>query len=331
MPTPGSYEDYQDSNVIIQTGGSSFYVATDAVVFEGVTAQFQFMKIAYGPTGSASIVTSSNPFPVSVINGGITANIIGFCGYVQGVVGGDPVTVDGTVYATGISSAPVYVRTNTGYQVEVTGGRYLDKINDAVSVYGPAGTTWVYTNLENSSGTEIGNSADPLFVYISGATINATINPTVGVTNTASEPLFISGVSGATAVPVNVNNTVEIDDSLILSGMTAIYGEVALLNSNLSTLGLAKPSSLKTGRVSSTYSTSQQMDSGYTCQSGVNIKALSTNTDFVYVGNTATSASLLTSGYAMDPGDETFVSIDNLSKLYIVAASGTQTITFLAS
>jgi hypothetical protein len=96
-------------------------------------------------------------------------------------------------------------------------------------------------------------------------------------------------------------------------------------------LPISKPASLKTGRVTSIFSTTQQLDSGFTCQAGVNIKALSTNTDFVYVGNTSASATLISSGYAMDPGDETFVDINNLSKIYIVAASGTQSVTFLAS
>jgi len=321
----------QDDNVIVETAGFTYFVATDSVEFAGVTAQFQLFKLAYGPTGSAQIVDSSNGLPVNVIAGGITANLIGFCGAIEGIIGGTPVTVDGTVYVTGLSSAPAYVRTATGYQVEITGGIPLSKSVDSVQVYGPAGVTWVYANLVNESGTQVGNSANPMFVQISGATINATINPTVGVTNTSASPLFVCGVSGATGVNVNVQNTVFIDDSSILSGMTAIYGQVVTLNSNLSTLGLAKPASLQTGRVTSTFSTTQQLNSGFTCQSGVNIKALSTNTDFVYVGNTSASATLISSGYAMDPGDETFVNINNLNKVYIVAASGTQSVTFLAS
>jgi hypothetical protein len=330
MPLPSPFGP-QDDNVIIETGGLTFFVATDSVVFAGVTAQFQLQKLAFGPTGSAQIVDSSNGLPVNVIGGGITANLVGFCGAVQGIIGGTPVTVDGTVYVTGISSAPAYVRTASGYQVEITGGVPLNKTKDAISVFGPSGSTWIFANLVNTSGNAIGTTANPIYANIIGATISATINPIVGVTNSAASPLFVCGVSGATGVNVNVQNTVVIDDSSILTGMTAIYGQVVTLNSNLSTLGLAKPASLKTGRVTSTFSTTQQLDSGFTCQAGVNIKALSTNTDFVYVGNTSASATLISSGYAMDPGDETFVDINNLSKIYIVAASGTQSVTFLAS
>jgi hypothetical protein len=325
MPSPSPFGP-QDDNVIIETGGFTFYVATDSVVFAGVTAQFQLQKLAFGPTGSAQIVDSSNGLPVNVIGGGITANLVGFCGAVQGIVGGTPVTVDGTVYVTGISSAPAYVRTASGYQVEITGGVPLNKTKDAISVFGPSGSTWVFANLVNQSGTQIGNSANPMFVQISGATINALINPIVGVTNSSLSPLFISGVSGATAVPVNVGNTVGINDTAILTGMTALYGQLVSLNLGLAT---AMPTGFKTGRTSSTYPAVQQLDSGYTCGKGVSVKALSTNTDFIYLGNSGSFSGSV--GHALDPGDSVFLSIDNLNKIYVLSASSTQTITYIAS
>jgi len=325
MPTPSPFGP-QDDNVIIETGGLTFYVATDSVVFGGVTAQFQLFKLAYGPTGSAQIIDSTNGLPVNVIAGGITANLVGFCGAIEGIVGGTPVTVDGTVYVTGISSAPAYVRTASGYQVEITGGVPLSRLKDSISVFGPSGSTWIYTNLVNSSGTEIGNSANPVYVQISGATINALINPTVGVSNSSLFPLFISGVSGATAVSVNVGNTVGVNDTAILSGMTALYGQLVSLNLGLAT---AMPSGFKTGRTSSTYPAVQQLDSGYTCGKGVSVKALSTNTDFIYLGNSGSFSGSV--GHALDPGDSVFLSIDNLSKIYVLSASSTQTVTYIAS
>lgn len=316
----------QDDNVIIETGGYTFYVATDSVQFAGNTAQFQLFKLAYGPTGSASLVSSANGLPVNVIAGGITANLIGFCGAIEGIIGGKPVTVDGTVYAIGISSAPLYVRTFTGYQVEVTGGRYLNKTNDAVSVFGPAGTTWIYANLVNSSGSQLGNSANPMFVQITGATINAFVNPTVGVSNSPSTPLFVAGVSGATALGVNVGNTVGINDTALLNGLTGIYNQLLSLNLGLAT---TMPTGFTTGRVSSTFPATQQISVGFTCGKGVTVKALSTNTDFVYIGNTGSFTS--TNGYALDPGDSVFLTIDNINKIFVVSASSTQTATYIAS
>ena len=130
-----------DPNVQIESGGITFNVATDTVNFYGATSHFQYVKVAFGPTGSASIVSGTNGLPVNVVAGGITANLIGFCGAVQGIAGGTPVEISGTVYATGISSAPAFVRTSSGYQVEVTGGRPLSRTTDNISVFGPGGVS----------------------------------------------------------------------------------------------------------------------------------------------------------------------------------------------
>ena len=315
-----------DPNVLIESGGNTFNVATDAVVFSGATSHFQYMKLAYGPTGSVSIVSNSNGLPVSVIGGGITANLVGFCGAVQGIPGGTPVAVSGTVYATGITSAPVYVRTFSGYQVEITGGTPLSRTKDSISVWGPNGTTWGYTNLVNSSGTEIGNVSNPLFVQISGATINAVINPTVGVTN-SGDALRIQGITGGQPVSTTVGNTVGINDSALLAGLTGLYAQLVSLNLGLAT---AMPTGFKTGRTSSIYPAVQQLDSGYTCGKGVTIKAVSTNTDFIYVGNSGGFIGSST-GHALDPGDQVFMTIDNINKIYISSASATQVVTFIAS
>jgi len=321
-----------DPNVQIESGGITFNVATEAINFYGATAHFQYMKVAYGPTGSVSLVSSSNGLPVNVIAGGITANLVGFCGAIQGIPGGTPVVVSGTVYAQGVTSAPVFVRTFTGSQVEVTGGRSLSKSTDNISVFGPGGVTWVYTNLVNSSGTEIGNSGNPLFVNIAGDTINAVVNATVGVTNdSASSALRIQGLSGGTSVPVTVGNTVTVNDTAILSSLSGISNSLGTLNTNLSTLGISVPTSFKNGRTSSTFPTVQQLDSsGFTIQNFVKIKALSTNTDFIYIGNTGSFVGSSV-GYALDPGDEAELKITNTNKVYVVSASGTQVVTYLAS
>lgn len=321
-----------DPNVLIESGGNTFNVATDAIFFSGATSHFQYMKLAYGPTGSISVVSNSNGLPVNVIAGGITANLIGFCGAVQGIPGGTPVVVSGTVYAQGVTSAPVFVRTFTGSQVEVTGGRNLSKTTDSVSVFGPAGVTWVYSNLVNSSGTEIGNSANPMFVNIAGATINAVVNATVGVTNdSATSALRVQGLSGGLSIPTTVGNTVTINDTAILASLSGISSSLGTLNTNLGTLGISVPTSFKNGRTSSTYPTPAQLDSaGFTIQNYVKIKSLSTNTDFIYIGNTGSFVGSSV-GYALDPGDETELKISNTNKIYIVAGSGTQTVTYLAS
>lgn len=302
-----------DPNVIIESGGNTFNVATDAILFSGATSHFQYMKVAFGPTGSATIVSNSSPFPVNVIGGGITANITGFSGAVQGIPGGTPVAVSGTVYTTGVTTAPVFVRTSTGYQVEITGGTPLSKTKDSISVWGANGSTYVYANLVGSDSTPVGLSGDALKVSVVGAVINATVGST----------LAVQGVSGG--YPVNIN------DTNILSGMTGIYGQVVGLRSDFTALGVGRPTTFKTGRVTVTSASASQMDSsGYTTTANIKVKALSTNTDFVYIGNTI---SLIGSsfGYALDPGESVDLNVINTNKVYAISNTGTQVITYIAS
>lgn len=307
-----------DDNIIIETSGLTAAVATDVVQFSGATAHFQLFKLAYGICGTANIVTSSDPLPVT-FGGGLTATVASLI-TVQGTAGGYPVPVSGTLVSTGITSSPVYVRTFSGYQVEVTGGR-LYTTNDSISIYGPSGATAVPVRLVGATNWNIGTVGDAIKVSITGATFQATIGTSMGV----------FGVSGATAVAVTVGNTANINDTAILSGMTNIYGQVVGMRTDLQALGVGRPTSFKTGRLSTTSSVVGQMDSsGFTCLSGINIRALSTNTDFVYLGNTS---GLIGSsfGYALDPGENVFLDIQNTNTLFAISNTGTQVITYMAS
>jgi len=302
-----------DTNIIIETSGLTAAVATDVARFGGITAHFQVIKLAYGVTGSATIVSAATPFPVTVA-GGMTATISGFTGTiaVQGP-GAGPVVVSGTVSAIGLSGSPIYVSTQSGTRIEVTGGRQLSRTNDSVSVFGPSGLTYVYANLVDTTGSAVGISGDALKVSIVGASINATIGTT----------LAVQGFSGGYPLPIN--------DTNLLGGMTAIYNEVVGLRSDFTALGVGRPSAFKTGRLSATSVAVGQMDAaGYTTTAAINIKALSTNTDFIYLGNTS---GLLGSsfGYALDPGESVSMNVINTNKIFAISNTGTQVITYLAT
>lgn len=307
-----------NDNIIIETSGLSAYVATDVVAFDGVTAHFQIMKLAHGICGAANIVSSASPLPVTVA-AGLTATISGFTGTinVQGVASGYPVTVSGTVIATGLSASPVYVTTPSGSRVEITGGIPLTKTKDAISVYGPAGLTYVYTLLVDQNGNSLGYSGGALNVNVVGATINATIPSTVTVV----------GLSGATAVNVTVGNTANINDTSILLGMTALYGQVVGMRSDLAGLGMTIPSGFTAYRLSVTTAATQMYSAGITCVNGVQIKANSSNTDIVYINN----SSGMTSGYELDPNESIFLKLQNVNKVYLASKTGTQIISFFAS
>lgn len=322
-----------DNNIIIETSGLTAAVATDVSRFSGATAHFQIFKLAYGACGTANIVTSGNPLPVAFTSG-VTATVGGLI-TVQGTAGGYPVPVSGTIISTGITGSPVYVRTFPGYQVEVTGGRQFTT-SDSISVYGPNGATAIAVKLVGATFWNIGTVGDALKVAITGATFEATIG-----TNMA-----VFGVSGATAISIaTVGNTLAINDTNINNGLTAIYVNInnvrtdlagissalGTLNTNLGTLGISVPSSLKTGRITATSSSVSQMDpTGFSCQYGIQIKALSSNTNLVYFGNTSglVGASF---GYSMDPGESLFMKLNNTNLLYLISASGNQVVTYVAS
>lgn len=307
-----------DDNIVIETSGLTAAVATDVVQFSGTTAHFQIFKLAYGICGVANIVTNSDPLPVS-FSGGLTATVSNLM-TTQGTAGGYPLPISGTIIATGITSSPVFVRTFTGSQVEVTGGR-LYTTADSISVYGPSGATFLPVRLVGATGWGIGTNGDAIKVAITGATFQATIGTSMGV----------FGISGATAISVTVGNTANINDSAILSGMTNIYGQVVGMRTDLQALGVGRPTSFKTGRLSASSVSVGQMDSaGFTCLSGINIRALSTNTDFIYLGNTS---GLIGSsfGYALDPGENVFLDVQNTNTVYAISNTGTQVITYMAS
>ena len=309
-------------NIPISTAGITASIATDYVGTGGITGHYQMIKLAYGVDGSATMVNSSYPLPVS-ISSGMTATIAGFTGTinVQGVVSGTPVPVSGVVTATGITSSPVYVTTYSGSRVEITGGIPLTKTTDSISVFGPSGLTYVFAHLVDAAGNSLSYTNGALNVNISGATISATIPSTVTVV----------GLSGATAIATTVGNTLSINDTNIISGMTNIYGQIVGLRSDFTALGVGRPTTIKTGKASAGSAAAVQMDSsGYTCYAGINIRALSTNTDFVYLGNTS---GLIGSsfGYALDPGENVFLDIQNTNTVYVISNTGTQVITYMAS
>ena len=317
--------------VVIETSGVTFAVSADPVVISGITNYTQIYKMAYGPTGSLTVVDTNTPLPVTVA-GGMTATISGFSGTIniQGVGSGTPVPVSGTVSVMGLTASPVYVQTTTGCRVEVTGGRFLNKLTDNVSVFGPNGNTWIYSNLVNSSGVAIGTTANPMQVSFSGVTITANIGAVIGVTNdSSSSALRIQGMTGGRSVDVTVGNTVGINDVALLSSMAGISNQLGILNAQILSIAGSVPSSIKSNRISSSASVTQMDATGFTCSYGINLKAAATNTNLVYfAGNTAVSSS---TSYGLDPGEEIFVKVNNTNKIWTVTGSGNQTLFYNAS
>jgi hypothetical protein len=330
MPDPSPF--YGNNYLGLNTGASAF-IGADPIYDVGgsYTYYVQYYKAVFGASGSFDAVSSSNPFPVTVTNG-LTATIAGITGTVtiQGTPSGTAVPVSGSVVVTGLTTSPVPVYTPPGCRVEITGGRYLNKLTDNISIFGPSGNTWLYANLVNASGVAIGTTSNPMQVSFSGVTITANIAATVGVTNdSAGNGLRIQGMSGGTSVAVTVGNTVGINDTAILAGMTNVYAQLVTLNSQILSIAGSVPSTLKTSNVSVTSAAGLIDATGFTCSYGISLKAAASNTQLIYFGNTSGISS--TNSYGLDPGEETFVKVNNTKLLYAITTAGTQTLYFSAS
>jgi hypothetical protein len=327
MPFPSPY---YGSDYVVINSGATFAVGADPVtnISGGYSYYVQYYKLGFGATGAFTPVTSSNPFPVTVATG-LTATISGFSGPISivGTVGGQAVTVGGSVVVSGLTASPVYVQTAPSCRVEVTGGRYLSRLNDSVSVFGPSGSTWLYANLVDSTGTPIGSSGNPMYTNIIGATISVTINPTVGVTNQSGTALRVQGFSGGTSIPTTVGNTVGINDTAILASMAGISNQLGTLNTNLGTLGISRPTTFISGRLTATTGVTGLYPAGYTTISGINIKASSSNTDLVYIN----SDGVASIGYELDPGQNIFLNVQNLRTIYLRAKTSSQVVSYMAS
>jgi hypothetical protein len=327
-----SLSPYFGNNYLgLNTGATAFIGADPIIDPSGYTYYVQYYKTVFGASGSFNAVSASNPFPVTIATG-LTATISGFSGTVtvQGTPGGINVPVSGTVAVTGITSSPIPVYTPPGCRVEVTGGRYLNKLTDNVSVFGPSGSTWLYANIVNASGVAIGTTANPMQVSFSGVTITANIASTIGVTNDSpTSALRIQGMTGGRNVDVTVGNTVGVNDTAILASMAGISNSLGTLNAQILSIAGTVPSSIKSARTSPVATVTQMDATGFTCSYGINLKAAATNTNLVYfAGNTGVSS---TSSYGLDPGEEIFVKVNNTNKIFTVTGSGTQTLFYNAS
>lgn len=302
------------NNLVINvSSGSTASISTNEIG----GSHYQIFKLAYGNTASASLVTSAAPLPVS-LSTGVTANIVNFTNpvIVVGNSAGDAVFVQGRVSVSGLSGT-----------VSITGGIPRDYNRDSITVYGAGGSTFIRSALVTVGNTAIGVSGDALRVSLQDAVLNVTVNPTVAVQNTgATATLRVSGLTYATPIPVSVSGTAAINDTAILTGMTAIYSKLVDVYSALSAFGLVRPS----GGTASTVLTDgsvQQLASGFTCAAGVNLKSSSSNVVAIRVGTSATPAG---SGYELDPGEQLFLNIGNLNTIYVYAKVG-QSISYYAS
>jgi hypothetical protein len=179
----------------------------------------------------------------------------------------------------------------------------------------------------DSTGKQLGVSANPMYTIISGATISVTIDPTVGVTNQAGTGLRIQGFSGGLPVTVGITGDVNVNDADIIAGITALGATMDAVYNALSVFGLVRPTTVASGLLTVTTGATM-IGSSFACKAGVNVKALGSNTDLIYLGNTFVGTSY---GYQLEPGESVFFDVGNLSHIYAAAKSGSQILSYFAS
>lgn len=268
------------SNIIIDISGNTANMATDfASSGVGITAaHVPIQKIAFGDETVSTRVSSNNPLPITIqsnqelvgvsgsvgITGnativvpfepeptGITNNFIkvagtstggnvGITGTIQGISGGFPVPVSGTVNVSNATGLGVFgvdgltaVSITGGRRLNhaddsvriensvigVSGGRTILAATDSIKVFGSDATPYVPVVLaKDRTGSTAGFSGDALKVAVTNTSFTATVNvsATTGVTNdspgnalkvqglSGGEPLMIKGENGGA---VNVTAT----------------------------------------------------------------------------------------------------------------------------
>jgi len=347
-------------------------------------------------------ITGTISGSVTVSNTGTTGSFVyvkGSTGYqlpitgnVQGVTNGVPVGITGTVTvaqpiiiggagSTGVTIQPVaitggrYLRSTTDTvsvtgSVSISGGRYLNAVTDTVSVLGSDLGGKVLTKMYDSSGVTLNSTSNALNVYLTNAGFTATVNigAVVGVTNSASGPLYVVGVTNGypvtvkgengnavevtatTPLNVNVSNEVNIDDAAIVNALTLdtnpLIGKLTTINTNTAVLSsiktditngnlrakiseITRPKTVSSGSKSITPSTTQ-VATNVPLLVGVTVKASSANTDAVYIGG----ANLLTNstdGYPLEAGESLYIECSNVNSLYARSVTGTQILSYIGS
>lgn len=265
------------SNITIDISGNTAEMATDfASSGVNVTgAHVPIQKLAFGDSTVSKRVSSSNPLPITIqsyqsnvgisgdvgisgnaivfnafetdptgvtnnwlkVAGSVTGGDIGITGTIQGIAGGYPIGVTGTVAIdeqTGIpvhgisgqdgftgTAAPLLATggrrltsatdtvTVTG-TVNATGGRNILAATDSIKVFGNDGDKFIPAILYRSTaGATAGFSGDALKVSIVDASIaiTASVQTVHGVTNdSVDNALRIQGLTGAEPVLIKGEN-----------------------------------------------------------------------------------------------------------------------------
>lgn len=295
---------------------------------------------------------------VNILN---TVTMQGVCGGLVGVTGGrrlnsttDSVTVVGNVGLSG--GLGLAAATNS---VAVWGADLGNKV--LTRLYASDGTTLGYSgnalnvNIVGAGftatvtvGTVIGvtnGNGIPLMVRGSGNTADSPVRVigTIGsgaLDVTATTPLNV-GVTGTVAInDTNIVNSLELPTKPLISNLVTIKTGTEIIKTINDRLAngtisakiseITKPTILYSGSKDITTTSSLIVTTSTKIKSGVHLKAPISNTATIYIGS-GTLSSTASGGFPLEPGESLYLEIDNLNKIYVVAATTGQKINYIAS
>ena len=232
----------------------------------GITGHAQVITPRFGSEPSTAFGITNNFLKVA---GSVTGGLIGVSGYIEGISGGVPVGITGTVSISestgmpvhgisgqdGISNnaaagiyAPVLVTGGRGLTytmdsvqvvnstIGITGGRTILAATDSIKVFGYDGGNIVSARLFNGTGATAGFSGDALKVAVvnTGFTFAVNLSSTVGVTNgSEGVPLKIEGITGGEPVIIKGENGGAVPITASSAVPVSVSGTVTIDDTNL--------------------------------------------------------------------------------------------------
>lgn len=231
----------------------------------GITGHAQVITPRFGSEPSTAFGITNNFLKVA---GSVTGGLVGVSGYIEGISGGVPVGITGTVTISettgmpvhGISGqdgvtnnsaagvfAPILVTGGRGLSqgtdsvtvhgtVGITGGRTILAATDSIKVFGYDGGNQVAATLFTGTGATAGFSGDALKVAVvnTGFTFAVNLSSTVGVTNgSADRAIQVEGLSGGEPLLIKGENGGSVPITASTAVPASVSGTVTIDDTNI--------------------------------------------------------------------------------------------------
>jgi hypothetical protein len=296
-------------NIELNAGSGGAIVAADDIT----SVWYQITKLAFGALGTATLVSASDPLPVSVLGDALTAlQLID-----------NPVLVDDAAFTPATSS------------VMMAGFEFDDTLPDSVDE-GDAGAARmsarreVYVQIRDAAGNERGanvNASGNLGVVEASA---GSILTSVSATRDGYHDVdvnFGSQDTGVLALGVR-------DDALAANAGVSIDGDyVPLRTDNFGALWAHEAPSTDFEHFSNLdVDTLAEQLTAFACRFGVQVKADDDNSDSVYVGKSDVTAGTTdaTDGFRLKAGQGVFLPVSNANLVYVIGGAINQKVYVLA-